>query len=107
MRGVTAMRIVLIIANQFTFDTIVSMKAKASRTKKNHSYTAFFEENEHGGYTVTVPVLPGLVTEVNDMKDAKSILKDAITCYIEGLKKARIEIPKEQYAASMRLEVIA
>ena len=26
-------------------------------------YTAFFEANKHGGYTVTVPALPGLVTE--------------------------------------------
>ncbi len=82
------------------------MKVKASHTKKNHSFTAFFEENEHGGYTITVPVLPGLVTEVRDMKDAKTMLKDAITCYIEGLKKARIEIPKEQYVASMRLEIV-
>ena len=28
-----------------------------------HEYTAFFEANEHGGYTVTVPSLPGLVTD--------------------------------------------
>ena len=83
-----------------------NMKRSVSHTRKR-SYTAFFEENEHGGYTITVPVLPGLVTEIRDMKDAKTVLKDAITCYIEGLKKARIEIPKEQYVASMRLEIIA
>ena len=29
---------------------------------RGHQHTAFFEANEHGGYTVTVPSLPGLVT---------------------------------------------
>jgi hypothetical protein len=29
-----------------------------------YEYTAFFEANENGGYTVTVPALPGLVTEL-------------------------------------------
>jgi predicted RNase H-like HicB family nuclease len=71
--------------------------------KNSREYTAFFEENEHGGYTITVPALPGLVTEAKDMKQAKVVLQDAITCYIEGLKKAKVEIPKESFVASMRL----
>ena len=33
-----------------------------------YEYTAFFEANEHGGYTVTVPSLPGLVTEGKDLE---------------------------------------
>jgi hypothetical protein len=36
-------------------------------------YTAFFEANEHGGYTVTVPALPGLVTEGKDLEHARTI----------------------------------
>jgi len=52
-----------------------------------------------------VPALPGLVTEAKDMKQAKSILQDAITCYIEGLKKMKSEIPQESFVASMRLQV--
>ncbi|HCC06215.1 TPA: hypothetical protein DEP94_02575 [Candidatus Nomurabacteria bacterium] len=72
--------------------------------KNNREYTAFFEENELGGYTITVPALPGLVTEAKDMKQAKVVLQDAITCYIEGLKKSKVEIPKESFVASMRLQ---
>ena len=72
---------------------------------KTREYTAFFEENELGGYTITVPALPGLVTEAKDMKQAKSVLDDAVTCYIEGLKKIKSEIPKESFVASMRLQV--
>jgi predicted RNase H-like HicB family nuclease len=52
-------------------------------------YTAFFEANEHGGYTVTVPALHGLVTEGKDLEHARIMAKDAIQCYIEGLKKAK------------------
>ena len=73
--------------------------------KNNREYTAFFEENELGGYTITVPSLPGLVTEAKDMKQAKLILEDAVTCYIEGLKKAKKDIPQESFVASMRLSV--
>jgi antitoxin HicB len=52
-------------------------------------YTAFFEANEHGGYTVTVPALPGLVTEGKDLEHARVMAKDAIQSYILGLKKAK------------------
>jgi antitoxin HicB len=76
-------------------------------TKINREFTAFFEENELGGYTITVPALPGLVTEARDMKHAKVVLQDAITCYIEGLKKAKADIPNESFVASMRLQVLA
>ena len=51
----------------------------------------FFEENELGGYTITVPSLPGLVTEAKDMKQAKVVLEDAVMCYLEGLRKAKKE----------------
>jgi antitoxin HicB len=42
-----------------------------------HEYTAFFEANENGGYTVTVPALPGLVTEGKNLEHARDMAKDA------------------------------
>jgi antitoxin HicB len=36
--------------------------------------------NEHGGYTVVVPALPGLVTEGNNLDHAREMAKDAIRC---------------------------
>ena len=50
-------------------------------------YTAFFEANEHGGYTVTVPALLGLVTECKDLVHARAMAKDAVRCYIGGLRR--------------------
>lgn len=72
-----------------------------------HEYTAFFELNEHGGYTVTVPALPGLVTEGKDLNHARAMAKDAVRCYIEGLRKAKEPIPVERETAQVKISVIA
>lgn len=53
----------------------------------NKYFTAVFEKNEKKGYTVTVPSLPGLVTEGKNFEDAIRMVKDAIRCYIDGFKK--------------------
>ena len=74
---------------------------------KAHEYTAFFEANEKGGYTVTVPALPGLVTEGSTLEHARTMAKDAIRCYIEGLKKANEPIPIERETAQLKLRVVA
>jgi len=70
-------------------------------------YTAFFEANEHGGCTVTVSALPGLVTEGKDLEHARAMAKDAVRCYIEGLKKAKEPIPVESESAQLRISVVA
>ena len=76
-------------------------------TKRIREYTAFFEANEHGGNTVTVPALPGLVTEGRDLEHARSMAKDAVRCYIEGLKKAKEPIPVERETAQVKISVVA
>ena len=75
--------------------------------KRLRPYTAFFEANERGGYTVAVPSLPGLVTEGKNLDHARSMAKDAIQCYIESLRKAKEPIPVEREAAQVKIFVIA
>lgn len=70
-----------------------------------YQYTAIFELNEDGGYTVTVPALPGLVTEGRKLEEARAMAEDAIRCYIGGLKKAKETIPFEKELAQIRLSV--
>jgi antitoxin HicB len=77
-----------------------------TKEKKVREYTAFFEANEHGGYTVTVPALPGLVTEGKDLDHARSMAKDAIKCYIDGLKKVKETIPVERETAQVKISVV-
>jgi len=77
------------------------------RKRRVYEYTAFFESNEGGGYTVTVPALPGLVTEGRNLEHARRMAKDAIRCYIEGLKKSKEKIPLERETAQLKLSVVA
>jgi antitoxin HicB len=74
---------------------------------KIYEYTTFFQANEHGGYTVVVPALPGLVTEGKNLEDARRMAQDAIRCFIEGLKKAKGKVPFESGTAQLRLAVRA
>jgi predicted RNase H-like HicB family nuclease len=47
------------------------------------------------------------VTEGNDLKHARSMAKDAVRCYIEGLKKAKEPIPLERESAQVKISIIA
>ena len=59
------------------------------RKETIYHYEAVFESNGEG-YTVTVPKLPGLVTEGDTLNEARKMTKDAIRCHIEGLLKDHI-----------------
>lgn len=60
---------------------------------KEYSFTVLFEPAEEGGYVVTCPALPGLVTEGNTLEEAREMAKDAIRAYIESLRKDGLPIP--------------
>lgn len=78
--------------------------SKIKDTKEQY-FTAFFEKNENDGYTVTVPSLPGLVTEGKNFEEAKKMAKDAVTCYVQGLKKAKQKEIYETEIGSFRIAV--
>ena len=54
-----------------------------------YQYEAIFEPNG-AGYTVVVPKLSGLVTEGDNLKEARKMAKDAIRCYLGALLKEKI-----------------
>ncbi len=57
--------------------------------EKIYQYEVVFDPNGEG-YTVTVPKLPGLVTEGDNLQEAREMVKDAIRCYLEALLKDRM-----------------
>lgn len=59
------------------------------RKEKIYQYEVILDSNGEG-YTVTVPKLPGLVTEGSSLKEAREMAKDAIRCYIEALLKDKV-----------------
>lgn len=60
-----------------------------------HRYTVNLTPAEEGGYTVTVPALPGCITEGDTYEEAIHNAKEAIQAYIESLEKDSLPIPDE------------
>lgn len=61
-----------------------------------HRYTILlYPDPEEGGYTVTVPALPGCVTEGDTLDEAIAMAKEAIAGYLEALRKRGEPIPDE------------
>lgn len=50
---------------------------------------------EDGGYTVTVPALPGCFTEGDTLDDALDNAKDAIRTYLDYLRDKGSPLPEE------------
>lgn len=64
---------------------------------KNYIYTILLEPDpEEGGYTVTVPSLPGCVTQGDTLEEAIAMAKDAIRLFIETLVEHGEPIPEER-----------
>jgi predicted RNase H-like HicB family nuclease len=59
------------------------------------TYTVELEPQKEGGYTVTVPALPGCISEGETMEEALENIKDAIEGYLKVLAKHRRPIPLE------------
>jgi antitoxin HicB len=61
-----------------------------------YSYTVRFEPAEEGGFIVTCPALPGLVTEGDTLEEARIMAQDALRGYIESLRKDHLPIPSDK-----------
>ena len=58
-------------------------------------YTVLMDKNESGGYTVTVPSLPGCISQGDNWDEALKNIEEAITGYIETLKILKKPVPVE------------
>ena len=60
------------------------------------NYTVVMTPDETGGYVVTCPSLPGLVTEGDTLEEAREMAADAIRGYIESLQMDGEPIPTDK-----------
>ncbi|HEY7036992.1 MAG TPA: type II toxin-antitoxin system HicB family antitoxin [Thermomicrobiales bacterium] len=63
---------------------------------------------DEGGYTVTVPELPGIVTQGETFEEALAMARDAIVLHVEGLAADGLDVPIERAApivAQVQVEV--
>lgn len=63
--------------------------------KKFLKYTVIYTEEPEGGFTVTVPSLPGCVTYGKNLKQAEKMAKEAVELYLESLNSHKETIPYE------------
>ena len=61
------------------------------------NFTVVMTPDETGGYVVTCPALPGLVTEGDTLEEARAMAADAIRGYLESLKKDGEPIPTDKF----------
>ena len=66
----------------------------------SRSYTVLLQPEPEGGYTVTCPALPGLVTYGETLEEARAMAADAIRGYIECLREDGEPIPESDPAAA-------
>jgi antitoxin HicB len=59
------------------------------------NFTVVMTPDETGGYVVTCPALPGLITEGHTREEAHEMAADAIKGYLESLKKDGEPIPTD------------
>ena len=75
---------------------------RMSKTKKVLQYEAVFHPEPEGGFSVSVPRLPGCFSEGNTLEDAEANISEAIICHLEGLAKSENKVPKHQKSTFMR-----
>lgn len=54
-----------------------------NKSLKVLEYNAVFVPEEEGGYSVSVPNLPGCLSQGNSFEEAKANIKEAIELYLE------------------------
>jgi antitoxin HicB len=59
------------------------------------NYRVIMTPDETGGYVVTCPALPGLVTEGDTLEEAREMAADAIRGYLESLQMDGEPIPPD------------
>ncbi len=63
--------------------------------KVRYHYNVVLRPEPEGGFTATVPALPGCVTYGRNLDEARKMAKDAIEGYITSLRKHKEPIPTD------------
>ncbi|MDP2936666.1 MAG: type II toxin-antitoxin system HicB family antitoxin [Dehalococcoidia bacterium] len=68
-------------------------------------FRVILDPNELGGYTVTVPALPGCISEGDTKEEALANIQEAIELYIESLQADGEPVPTEEGMEEVLVEV--
>ena len=70
-------------------------------------FRVILDPNESGGYTVTVPALPGCISEGDTRAESLVNIKEAIELYIESLEADGETVPDGDAIEEVVVEVTA
>jgi antitoxin HicB len=59
------------------------------------NYRVLFRKEPEGGYTVTVPSLPGCITYGESIDNAVEMVREAIALYVADLKERGEDVPTD------------
>lgn len=65
--------------------------------------TVILERERDGGYVVSVPVLPGCVSQGDSREEALANIQEAIELYIEDCRLSGDPVPEEDSVESVQL----
>ncbi len=73
--------------------------------RKVFEYTAVFQEEKEGGYSVWVPSLPGCASQGETFEEALDNIKEAIELYLQDTKEKDFENDdfKKQFVIPVRI----
>jgi antitoxin HicB len=71
-----------------------------------YTYKIHLHKEVEGGFTVTVPVLPGCITYGENLEEAMAMAKEAVELYIEELLSRGEHVPDDSntFEYSLNLE---
>ena len=70
---------------------------------KGLTYRVLLKAEPEGGYTATIPSLPGYITYGENIEEAISMAREAAELYIESLVQNGENIPNESYTLEYSL----
>jgi len=69
------------------------------------NYRILLTKEPEGGYTVTVPSLPGCVTHGATLEEAIAMAREAVELYLESLRAHGEDIPTEESTLEYTLTI--
>ena len=78
------------------------MKRKERLRTREYTFTAVFEPEPEGGYTVHFPALRGCITYGETLDETRRMAREALELYLESLIEDDIPIPEDSPAQPLR-----
>jgi antitoxin HicB len=71
-----------------------------------YTYKIMLHKEPEGGYTASVPALPGCITYGEDLDEALTMAKEAVELYIEELKGRGEAVPDDSNTLEYLLNLV-